>query len=639
VDISSFPAVELDSLNRLLVSKIDQLKPEFENSDDEFFFNKVAKAYLYDYETLKEDHLQIQRMGETDYVKFSFKSESPELSAFAASKFSQSFIEYFESLRRGENNETIAYLGETAKQKKQVLTEKQNALEDYKRQGKLVALEAQREATVNQIKELEQERNEAIRDINASEKTIADLDKLMLQVKPVSVDNEEIKEDPKALLTNKKILNLRKQERELTNNLIDGVGNRRQTESRLKAVKKALETEMKALSAQYKEKELLKPENKDNTLSNELFEKQVDANITLTNAQEQKNIIDNKLIDLQRRSRSYVSAEAYVLNLEREIEIAKTEYEDLVKELNKEELSTNRDESPLTIIEHAQLPEKAESDKKLLFTAFSGVVGASLATFFIFLLAFLDNTLHSPNQFKLFTGLPLLGAITKIKLKNLDLQVLFSANSGKRNQEQFKELIRNLRFNLEISGNGKIYLFTSPRENEGKSFLITILAHSLVFKQKRVLVIDTNFKNNTLSRWGASSVYNSQIFQEVLNRDGLGKYFILRKLNTPFNNTRIELIANTGKNQSPLEGLNPNAFHQFLTRLSGMYDYILMEGAALNDYADTKELIELSDQVVGVFSADSTLRQPDKNSVTYLKELGDKYLGSVLNRVNPKNLN
>ena len=639
MDISSFPAVELDSLNRLLVSKIDQLKPEFENSDDEFFFNKVAKAYLYDYETLKEDHLQIQRMGETDYVKFSFKSESPELSAFAASKFSQSFIEYFESLRRGENNETIAYLGETAKQKKQVLTEKQNALEDYKRQGKLVALEAQREATVNQIKELEQERNEAIRDINASEKTIADLDKLMLQVKPVSVDNEEIKEDPKALLTNKKILNLRKQERELTNNLIDGVGNRRQTESRLKAVKKALETEMKALSAQYKEKELLKPENKDNTLSNELFEKQVDANITLTNAQEQKNIIDNKLIDLQRRSRSYVSAEAYVLNLEREIEIAKTEYEDLVKELNKEELSTNRDESPLTIIEHAQLPEKAESDKKLLFTAFSGVVGASLATFFIFLLAFLDNTLHSPNQFKLFTGLPLLGAITKIKLKNLDLQVLFSANSGKRNQEQFKELIRNLRFNLEISGNGKIYLFTSPRENEGKSFLITILAHSLVFKQKRVLVIDTNFKNNTLSRWGASSVYNSQIFQEVLNRDGLGKYFILRKLNTPFNNTRIELIANTGKNQSPLEGLNPNAFHQFLTRLSGMYDYILMEGAALNDYADTKELIELSDQVVGVFSADSTLRQPDKNSVTYLKELGDKYLGSVLNRVNPKNLN
>ena len=101
------------------------LKPEFENSEDELFFNKVSKAFRYDYETLKEYHIKIQRMGETDYVKLSFESEKPELSAFATSKFSKSFIDYFESLRVSDNKESLDYLSDSAKGKKKKLTDKQ----------------------------------------------------------------------------------------------------------------------------------------------------------------------------------------------------------------------------------------------------------------------------------------------------------------------------------------------------------------------------------------------------------------------------------------------------------------------------------------------------------------------------------
>ncbi len=630
---------DLIELNQLLTTKLEALKPEFENSEDEYYFNKIAKRFEYDYEVLKEDHLRIQRTGATDYVTISFESEKAELSAFAASKFSQVFIDYYESKRTSENEETLKYLGETAKAKKAILTAKQNELKKYESNEGLVDLESQREATVNQIKDLEQLRNIAQSTINASEKTIKDLEALMDKNAPMLPKTVPGDSDNTAtLLVNKKILNLRSRVAEIRNNIIDGVGNKRQNESRLRSVKKELDKEMIALAQLKKEEILEKDEVEDNTIANELFQQHLNAKIELTNAQEEITIIENKLKDLGIRSKSYVSNQAYTLNLEREIEVAKKDYERVVNELEEERLETSGDDNPLTIIEHAQLPEEAESDKKLLFTAFSGVVGASMATFFIFLLSFLDNTMHSPNQFKVFTGLNLIGSITKVKKKKLDLIHLFAGDSGNTAFEQFKELVRNFRFNLEKVADGNIFLITSPREDEGKSFLITVLVHSLLLKQKKVLVIDTNFKRNTLSTWAAKPLPASSGVHQLLVEAKLTEHFALTSIASPFNNTPIESISNSGRSQSPLEGLNEGAFQHFLSAVSEKYDYVFMEGAALNDYSDTKELIDFSDNVIAVFSSDSTLRQADKDSIAFLNNLGDKFIGSVLNRVNKKNM-
>lgn len=639
VDLSNYQPDDLTMMNQLLATKLDELKPEFEEPRDELYFNTIAKEFEYDYEKLKEDHIKIQRMGETDYVKISFESETPELSAFAASKFSKSFIDYFESLRNGVNEETLKYLGNSAKDKKRILTNKQNLLKRYKSEGQLVDLESQREATVNQIKDLEQQKNGAHKSINANKKTINELKKLMDKAAPVVAKSlPEEPDNAETRLLNKKIINLKDQVAELRNNIIDGVGNKRKNESLLRSVKKQLTAEMKALSRIQKETVLPREEADDNTIANELFEKHLDAKIDLTNAEEELTIINAKLKDLKDRAESYVSDEAYVLNLEREIDIAKEDYEMIVKKLEEERLETNRDESPLTIIEHAQLPEEAESDKKMLFTAFSGVVGGSMATFFIFLLAFLDNTMHSPNQFKVFTELPLIGNVIKVKQKKLDLQFLFSSDSGNTTFERFKELIRDFRFNLEKVEDGNIFLITSPREDEGKSFLITVVAHALLLKQKRVLVIDTNFKRNTLSTWAAKALPKSANIHQLLVEAKLTEHFAVTSIESPFNNTPIESISNSGRTQSPLEGLNVDEFQKFLGEMSTIYDYVFLEGAALNEYSDTKELIDFSDNVVAVFSSDSTLRQADKDSIAFLKGLEGKFAGAVLNRINLKNM-
>jgi polysaccharide biosynthesis transport protein len=84
--------------------------------------------------------------------------------------------------------------------------------------------------------------------------------------------------------------------------------------------------------------------------------------------------------------------------------------------------------------------------------------------------------------------------------------------------------------------------------------------------------------------------------------------------------------------------LSGRDFQNLIAALADSFDYILLEGASLNDYSDTKELVKYCDKVVAVFSAESSVKQLDKDSIYYLKSLGKKFGGAVLNKVDTKDL-
>jgi len=67
--------------------------------------------------------------------------------------------------------------------------------------------------------------------------------------------------------------------------------------------------------------------------------------------------------------------------------------------------------------------------------------------------------------------------------------------------------------------------------------------------------------------------------------------------------------------------------------LKSHYDYILLEGPALNTFSDTKELVRFVDLVVPIFSADSTIDAKDNEALNYLKSLQEKLGPAVLNNV------
>jgi len=68
------------------------------------------------------------------------------------------------------------------------------------------------------------------------------------------------------------------------------------------------------------------------------------------------------------------------------------------------------------------------------------------------------------------------------------------------------------------------------------------------------------------------------------------------------------------------------------------YDIVFLEGPSIGKYSDSKELIGVADKVVVLFSANRTIEQADRDVFAYVKNLGDKFAGAILNKVLPENL-
>jgi len=69
------------------------------------------------------------------------------------------------------------------------------------------------------------------------------------------------------------------------------------------------------------------------------------------------------------------------------------------------------------------------------------------------------------------------------------------------------------------------------------------------------------------------------------------------------------------------------------------YDFIFMEGAGLNGFTDSKELAPYTDGIIVIFAAETEFKHDDKESIVFLKSLGDKFMGAILNKVDNTNLN
>lgn len=139
-------------------------------------------------------------------------------------------------------------------------------------------------------------------------------------------------------------------------------------------------------------------------------------------------------------------------------------------------------------------------------------------------------------------------------------------------------------------------------------------------------------------------------FQKMLQQDGQAK--LLTNIAGENNNTEqsnkniisrtsdanIDVIGSSVGSDSPSEILAGKDFAGMINQLRNHYDYIIMEGASLNQFSDSKELLSFADKVLAVFSADSTLGNADRESIDFIKSLKNSFLGAILNKVDMKNV-
>jgi Mrp family chromosome partitioning ATPase len=412
----------------------------------------------------------------------------------------------------------------------------------------------------------------------------------------------------------------------------------------------------------------------------------------------------------------FAGKEAKLADLEREVEFASEDYANVQDKFNTAKNKALVIGSSIRQTLRGQPSLEAEPSKALLMMALSGAGSLILCIAIIIGVEYFDFSIRVSSRLERLTGIKNIGSINAIKTKGFDLHKVFNNKSIDKEADRFVHFLRKLRYEVQTS-NGKVFLVTSTQVNVGKTFLIICLSYTLSLINKKVLIIDTNFRHNSLTKLlmerkkdikllekgsiGEEEKINNestagtheqaeaeaqakgesgQSTQSKAQEKSRGSKESKSKTDThtaeenPYGNHGFEfdenakahnghsnghsnghdegdrsiiydtefngvhIIGNIGGQDSPSEILAGRNFKNVITRLASRYDYILMEGPSLNEYSDTKELIEYSDKVIPVFSAETVLNSLDEESIKYLKSIKGKLLGSVLNKVAIKDL-
>lgn len=599
---------------------------------------EFLRLHKYNSFSLKESGLNIRRVKNTDYVAIDFESENPVLAAFVVNNLCEEFIRYNKQVTSSLSDESVSLLGKLVKEKKDILDEKNGALSDFKSNNQVLNQQLESDLKLSQISDLEIKKQEEESNIRALRLAIAKL-------------NSKLSNQTTTSTNNSKVLQLRGRINKLNQLYVEGGSSDTQLKETIDNLREELQIEMTKLG-----NDDVVSQDKS-TLENELESLQLELDIAESNL----NRVNSSLNSLISQISNLNIKESRLDILNSEVEMASKEYNNALDKYNEYQNKSLVLGNAIRVIKQGQPALEPESSHALILTGMAGFASFFICVVVLVLLEFVDLRIKTADAFRKMTKMRLSGAINEITNKKLQLNDIFSDNTTSEELVMFKQLLRKIRFELE-SMKTKAVLITSTKQGEGKTFFIISLAYSLSLIKKRILIIDTNFKNNALTklllvntdgrkRLKESNKIKGYLTDTVNMKNGTGTKEPNMMPDSTYDNdhfdeniifstahANIDIIGSNSSANSPMEILAGRDFKKMLDTFKESYDYILMEGASLNDYPDTRELVEYADIVLPIFSAESVIKQEDKESINYLKQLNGKLMGAVLNKVGNENL-
>ena len=612
-------AIGKERTKQILREKIVKLELLSNYVPEEKKVNDLLNLYNYNQEALMKNILPERAMG-TDYLNIWFKSENPELSAYVVNSAGDEFERFFSKIYATRTTESVGKLDSLTNAKKRELDEKTKIYEKFRTdlgapdiQGRSVAaMEVVKEATSRFTDE-----NAKLNSLKASLKAVNDqLDALGSGVATTVNNNAEL-------------LRLQNENKTLASQLAAKGGNDASIQKQIDDNQRRI---LQLTPSNSGGNRAAKQQETRDELSRQKF--QLEADIFA--AQQNVNLYKSKMQQYEGMANTGGGTTVLASAYENDLKILTNEYELLKNRLQAAQDVNVAPEINFKKTLVGQPPLRPDPSKKLLVIAASGIAMLVLSTLLIVLLDLLDSSLKTPSIFVRNTRLKLLTSVNKVDLRKKDVGYYFSHTAEPDRKEQealFVENLRKLRYEIQNSGR-KVFLFTSNRPKEGKTTIMEALANGFSLSRKKVLMIDSNFSNNTLTRKFEAKPTLEQ-FSVNGEKNPLEKFGNAATVTSIPN---VDLVGCEEGNYTPSEILPKNNLLENLRAVSEHYDYIFIEGAALNNHADSKELSRYVDGIISVFSVKSVIRQTDKESIHFLKGTGDKFIGAVLNGVEIENL-
>ncbi len=264
------------------------------------------------------------------------------------------------------------------------------------------------------------------------------------------------------------------------------------------------------------------------------------------------------------------------------------------------------------------------------------ILGFSLSVGLAFLIELLNDLVRTPRDVSKFLHIPLLCVIPDTaeddEIRGIDpcrvvRQAPYSITS---------EFYRQLRTHVKLSvpAESKVLLVSSGSAGDGKTSVAVNLATTLVAENKKVLLIDANFRRSSLKTifpkvgsadldleagsfdFGLSSALTNQCgYQDAIRPSGT---------------EGLDIIDCGPLPSNPAELLGGARMKELLKEQRKNYDYIILDSPPALLVSDAKVLAGLADATILVFNAAATRRGTAQRTIREMREVGATIAGCVL---------
>ena len=579
------------------------------DNPDQAGLGNVIASQRYDEESLKKD-LLVYRAETSDFIHIAFTSEQPQLSAFVVNTLCKEFINYNTADQKSDKINANRFLQKLVVQKLDSMNAKVAALRNYKIKNRILDLKDQSTSLYAQLNDYRDKRLQAEKDILSYNSAIANISS---RFNP----NDRRYLEASSSKLNGQVAQTRENLAALNNKYIQSNFNLKYKRS-IDSLQNVLDEQLNQVSDKYAVNPLAGKES--------LVQEKVKMEISRDMSRSGLHNLDNQISSLNGQLQRIVPFDAAIQSYERDIEVATKEYIDVQNRYNQSSIEADV-KSTLKQVETA-MPGAMLPSKKLFLVLLSAVLSLVFCFVVLFIMFLLDQTIRVPTDLANASQTPVLGQLNLISATNVDFKRIGSSKQSTQELQQFKNLLRSIRYEIdqemqpsETAHEGKVLAITSLNPKEGKSLVAMSLASAYAMANKKVLVLDGNFENPSLTLAAADKAY----LEDFLINDNL-------TVQSP-GNSLISVLGTTGGEQSLLEKSSENIIRSKIELLKKNFDMVIIETEPLSLMNKAKEWIQFADNVIAVFEANQTIDQNKKIYISYLKTLGPKFIGMIMNKV------
>jgi capsular exopolysaccharide synthesis family protein len=444
--------------------------------------------------------LTIKLIGGADILQIGYKDRDPRLAAKVVNTLMQIYIENDIAVNRAEAEAASQFMARQLPQTRRSLTQSEIAIRKFKQQHQVVDLSEESKTSVSKIANLETE-------ITTAKSQLAELNaqnqELRQKISLNSQDAMTFSATSQSPAIQGVITQIQDLERQLAiensrfsnnNPIIVGLEEKK---VKLTALLKQQILNTTGSATKLPAEALRVSETKQNLIK-ELLQSEVKSNGTLQkvgslqtalNAYKQRVRVMPQLVQTQNQ-------------LERQLEVSKSTYQNLLKKIQELELAKNNKASNARIIDNASVPDRADNTTKYLLGGLSVLGGAFLATSAIAILEMTAKPAYSNDVSKIFRH-RLVGPIPdrysgyfneNSRIQQTQLEVAVS----ELRQSLTTEMSQIIQFNLRFANSRKVLktiTITSTAPNEEKSQKAANLAAAIAGLGQRVLLVDADIRN------------------------------------------------------------------------------------------------------------------------------------------------